>query len=55
MSSLIDSLRSIVGTPNFVVDGVVDYSLMLEYCFACLILIVVITSVFRIIGKWVSR
>lgn len=57
MNTLIDSLREIIGNPNFydATNGTWDYGIMCEY-FACVLLvIVVVASVFRILGKLVSR
>lgn len=57
MNTLIDSLREIIGNPSFydVSTQAWDYGAMCEY-FACVLLvIVVVASVFRILGKLVSR
>lgn len=57
MESLIVTLRDIIGSPTFydVSTGAWDYGGMCEY-FACVMLVVVVvTSVFRILGKLVSR
>lgn len=57
MNTLIQTLREIIGNPNFydVNTSAWDFGAMCEY-FACVILVVVVvTSVFRILGKLVSR
>ena len=55
MQTLIDSLRQIVGSADFydVSAGAWNYASMCEY-FACVMLVVVVVaSVFRILGKLV--
>ncbi len=53
MMTIIEGLRQIVGVPDFylLVDGVEvwQYDAMLEYFFACLILCIVVSSVFRMV------
>lgn len=55
MKTMIDSLREIIGTPNFYIDGSWDYGAMIEYFVCAVILCIVVSSVFRFIGKLVSR
>lgn len=60
MENLLTALRSILGTPDFYsqssgYSGNWNYDLMLEYLVGAIILCVVITSVFRFLGKLVSR
>ena len=60
MESIIESLREIVGRPDFykVLSGnnpTWDYGAMVEYFCAVMILCIVIASVFRFLGKLVSR
>lgn len=57
MNTVIDGLRQILGTPSFydAASGVCDYAGMTEYFVASLVLLVVISSVFRFLGKLVSR
>lgn len=56
MESLISSLRSVLGKPDFYnTASELDYGLMLEYLVGAIVLCVVITSVFRFLGKLVSR
>lgn len=57
MQSLIDSLRGIIGIPEFYdsVTGVCDYAGMIEYFVAAVVLCLVISSVFRFLGKLVDR
>ena len=53
MTTIIDGLRTIVGNPTFyqIINGeeVINYSAMLEYFFSCLILCIVVSSIFRIL------
>lgn len=55
MKPLLESLREILGTAQFSVNGDWDYSAMIEYFVGAVVLCVVISSVFRFIGKLVSR
>lgn len=56
MQTVIQSLRQILGAPEFqLADGTLNYAAMLEYFVAAVILCIVIASVFRFIGKLVSR
>ena len=56
MNTLIEGLRQIIGQADFVnAEGIVDYSAMCEYFAAVLILCIVVASVFRFLGKVVSR
>lgn len=56
MTTIIEALRSIVGVPDFykVLEGgynnpTWDYNAMFEYFFACLILCIVVSSIFKFI------
>ncbi len=49
MDSILNSLRHVLGTPNFYIDGVFDSGLMLEYFFAGTILCIVVSAIFRIL------
>lgn len=60
MQTIIDALRSIVGKADFYItnnnySGTWDYGAMIEYFCAVLILCIVIASIFRFLGKLVSR
>lgn len=60
MTTILDGLRSILGRADFYetgsgYSGTWDYGLMLEYLVGAVILCVVITSVFRFLGKLVSK
>ena len=60
MQTIINSLRQIIGTPDFYdsgsgYSGTWDYGAMIEYFVAALILCIVVSSVFRLLGKLVSR
>ena len=53
---MIESLREILGAPELQLpDGTLDYAAMLEYFVGAVILCIVIASVFRFLGKLVSR
>lgn len=54
MQSIIESLRVVLGQPNFYIDNAWDYGAMIEYFVGAVILCVVVTSVFRFIGKLVA-
>lgn len=59
MTTILDSLRDILGVADFYVtqsgySGTWDYGAMIEYFVAALILCIVISSVFRLLGKLVS-
>lgn len=60
MKTLLESIREIIGTGDFYItngsySGSWDYGAMIEYMVCAMILIVVIASVFRFLGKLVSR
>ena len=60
MNTLIESLRNIIGEPDFYTvlwgnSPTWDYAAMIEYMVASLIILVTIASVFRFLGKLVSR
>lgn len=60
MTSLLDSVREIIGTADFYIEssgysGTWDYGAMTEYLVCAIILVVTIASVFRFLGKLVSR
>lgn len=55
MKPILESLRDVLGTANFYVDGSWDYSAMIEYFVGAVILCIVISSIFRFVGKLVSR
>ena len=62
MSSIISSLRQIVGNADFWIEptgnygsGTWDYGAMIEYFCAVLILCIVVSSIFRFLGKLVVR
>lgn len=57
MQTLLESLREIIGTPDFYIDngnysGSWDYGAMLEYVVAALMLLICVSYTFRFI-KWV--
>lgn len=57
MNTIIDAMRDIIGTPDFykrltdTSNYTWDYGAMIEYFVACLILLIVIGSVFKIISR----
>ena len=52
MQTIIENLRQVLGTPDFILaDGAVDYAAMLEYLVGGMILCIVISSVFKFISK----
>lgn len=60
MDSILEALRDIVGSADFYISngsysGTWDYGAMCEYFAAVVVLVVVIASVFRFLGKLVSR
>ena len=60
MKSILDALQEIVGPAEFYIQngnysGTWDYGLMCEYFAGVVVLVVVIASVFRLLGKMVSR
>lgn len=60
MNTVIEALRQILGTPEFYdagsgYSGSWDYGLMIEYFVGAVILCIVVSSVFRLLGKLVSR
>lgn len=60
MQTLIEALRQVIGSPDFYItngsySGSWDYGAMMEYMVAALILTIVVASVFRILGKLVSK
>lgn len=60
MTTLIESLRQIIGSPDFYIEngnysGSWDYGAMIEYIGCILIVIVVVASVFRFITRIAGR
>ena len=60
MTTILAALREIIGTPDFYIEGSGyssswDYGAMIEYFVCALILCITISSVFRLLGKMVSR
>ena len=57
MQSIIDAMRELIGVPEFYkqmgsqMNYTWDYGAMIEYFVACLILLIVIGSVFKIISR----
>lgn len=60
MTTVLDALREIIGVADFYntdssYSGSWDYGAMVEYMVAAVVLCIVIASVFRLLGKLVSR
>lgn len=60
MNSIISSLRDILGPADFYItggnyNGTWDYGAMIEYFVGAVVLCIVISSVFRFLGKLVAR
>lgn len=56
MGTILENLRQVLGVPDFYIsDGVWNYSAMIEYFVGAVVLCIVITSVFRFLGKLVGR
>ena len=60
MKTVLEAVREIIGQGDFYIQngnysGSWDYGAMIEYMVCAMILIVVIASVFRLLGKLVSR
>ncbi len=60
MQSILEALRSILGEADFYItngsySGSWDYGAMIEYFVGALILCIVVSSVFRLLGKLVDR
>ncbi len=56
MQTVLEAIRSVLGSPDFYIEngnysGTWDYGLMLEYLLAGVVLCIVVSQVFRIIGK----
>lgn len=49
MQSLIESLRTVLGEPQFYVNGTWDYGLLTEYLIAGILLCLVVSGVFKFI------
>lgn len=49
METILSYWRDIVGAASFIVDGAVDYSLMIEYVFVGLLALIVVSNIFRFI------
>ena len=56
MNTVIEGLRQIIGPAQFLLaDGSYDYAAMIEYFVAAVIVCVVVSSVFRFLGKLADR
>lgn len=61
MTTVLEALREILGTPDFYVQMGSnssyswDYAAMIEYFVGAVVLCVVVSSVFRFLGKLVDR
>lgn len=60
MNTILEALRDILGVPDFYIEGsgysgTWDYGAMIEYFVGAVVLCLVISSVFRFLGKLVGR
>lgn len=61
MNTLIEGLRQIIGSPDFYLEGTSgyngswDYGAMIEYFVCALILMIVVSSIFRFLIAWVKK
>lgn len=60
MNTILEGLRRVLGPADFYntdsgYSGSWDYGAMIEYFVGAVILVVVIASVFRLLGKWASK
>lgn len=60
MNTVIEGLRQILGSADFYIEngsysGTWDYGAMIEYFVGAVIICIVVSSIFRFIGKVVSR
>ena len=55
MDTIISGLRDVIGTPAFYNGSAVDYGAVCEYFVASLVLLVVVSSVFKILVRWFEK
>lgn len=55
MDTLINAIRSIIGKADFYIGSELSYSAMFEYFVASVILVIVVSSVFKILVRVFSR
>lgn len=61
MNTLLEGLREIIGTPEFYVrlgsqsNYTWDYGAMIEYFVAAIILMIVVSSIFKLLIAWVKK
>lgn len=61
MQTVIEALREILGNPDFYIEASSgyssswDYGAMIEYAIAGILVIVVVSSVFKILKGWLCR
>lgn len=56
MTTILEALRNIVGEANFYIEnsgysGTWDYGAMIEYFFACLLLCIAVSSIFKLVVR----
>jgi hypothetical protein len=59
MQTVLQALRELIGTPDFYLEGSGysgswDYGAMIEYFGALLLVLIVVSSVFRLIIHWAN-
>lgn len=61
MQTVLNALRDIIGVPEFYVrlgnqtNYTWDYGAMIEYCIAGILVLVVVSSVFKILKGWLCK
>lgn len=56
MQTVLNAVRAVLGSPDFYIEngnysGTWDYGLMIEYVVCAMILCIVVSSVFKIVGR----
>lgn len=55
LETIINSLREVIGVPNFYTDNVINYGNVFEYFVACVIVCICISSIFRLIHCFLCK
>ena len=61
MQNVIEALREIIGSPDFYTrlenqqNYTWDYGAMIEYCIAGVLVLIVVSSVFKIVKGWICK
>lgn len=51
MQTVLEALRTILGEPNFYIDGAINYNALLEYFVGALLVLCVVCNVFGILRR----